>query len=80
MHFSGRPGPDSRVAPTSFPRQVSSGKSSSEKGIFLEHVSIIDPTVEDTIYSKRFIFNRDTAKNEVGRQITTFFKKLEETN
>ena len=81
ISFSRRPGPDSRVAPnSSFPRQGASGKNLSEKGSFLQHASRIDPTGEDTFCSRRVIFIRDTAKSEVGRQIKTFFKELEETD
>ena len=80
ISFSRRPGPDSKVAPTSFPRKSFSSQSSSEKGTFLQHAPRIDPKGEDTFCSKRVIFTRDTAKGEVGRQITTFFKELEETN
>ena len=77
ISFSRRPGPDSRVAPNnSFPRQGSSGKKFPEKRTFLQHASTIDPTGEDTFC----IFIRDTAKSEVGRQIKTFFKELEETD
>ena len=74
ISFSGRTGPNSRVAPTSFPRQGSSGKSLSEKLIFFQHASRIGPTGEDTFCSRRFIFTRDTTKSEVGRQIKTFLK------
>ena len=56
--FLRRPGPDSRVAPTSFPRQGSSGRSSSEKGTFLQHASRIDPTEEDTFCSKTGNFHQ----------------------
>ena len=81
ISFSRRPGPDRRVAPNnSFPRQGSSGKKFPEKRTFLQHASTIDPTGEDTFYSRRVIFIRDTAKSEVGRQIKTFFKELEETD
>ena len=77
ISFSRRPGPDRRVAPNnSFPRQGSSGKKFPEKRTFLQHASTIDPTGEDTFC----IFIRDTAKSEVGRQIKTFFKELEETD
>ena len=74
ISFSGRTGPNSRVAPTSFPRQGSSGKSLSEKLIVFQHASRIGPTREDTFCSRRFIFSRDTTKSEVGRQIKTFLK------
>ena len=74
ISFSGRTGPNSRVAPTSFPRQGSSGKSLSEKLIFFQHASRIGPTGEDTFCSRRFIFTRDTTRSEVGRQIKTFLK------
>ena len=81
ISFLRGPGPDSRVAQNSiFSRQGSSGKTFSEKGTFLQHVSRNDPTVEDTFCSRRVIFIRDTAKSEVGRQIKTFFKELEETD
>ena len=79
--FSRRPGPDSSVAPnSSFPRQGSSGKKFSEKGTFLQHASRIDPTGEDAFCRRRVIFIRDTVKSEVGWQIKTFFKELEETD
>ena len=80
ISFPRRPGPDSRVTPTSFPGQSSSGKNFSEKDTFLQHTSRIDPTGEGTFCSRRVIFTRDTAKSEVGRQIKTFFKELEETD
>ena len=53
INFLKRPGPDSRVAPTSSPRQGSSGKSSSEITSFLQHASTIDCTKsgEDTFCS-----------------------------
>ena len=80
ISFPRRPVSDSRVAPTSLPRQGSSGKSLSEKGTFLQHASRIDPTREDTFCSRRVIYTRDTAKSEVGKLIKTFLKELEETD
>ena len=81
ISFSRRPGPDSRVAPnSSFPREGPLGKKFSEKGTFLQHASRIDPTGEDAFCSRRVIFIRDTVKSEVGWQIKTFFKELEETD
>ena len=62
INFSRRPGPDSTPT-TSTPRQ-DSGKSSSEKGTFLQHASKIDSTKlgEDTFCSKMVSFTRDCQK------------------
>ena len=61
INFSRRPGPDS--TPTSTRRQ-GSGKSSSEKGTFLQHASKIDSTKfgEDTFCGKMVSFTRDCQK------------------
>ena len=63
-----------------FSQKGSEGKKFSEKGTFLQHASRIYPTGEDIFRSRRVTFIRDTAKSEVGRQIKTFFKELEETD
>ena len=76
-----RPGPDSRAPPnSSFLKQGSSGKTFPQKGTFLQHASRFDRTGEDTFRSRRVSFIRGTAKSEVGRQIKTVFKELEETD
>ena len=77
-----RPGPDSKVVPIISPRQGTSGKSSLEKRKVSPTCFRIDSAKSRKIYSvvKKVNFARDTAKSDVGMQITKFSKEMEETN